>query len=50
MLQLYYQYYFLQLDGFITTKKVLIIRIYPIITILKLKLNNKFNPGLYQDV
>lgn len=38
------------LDGFTTTEKVVIARAHPVVTILKLKPNNKFNPGSYKDV
>lgn len=38
------------LDSFTTTEKVVIARAHPVVTILKLKPNNKFNPGSYKDV
>ena len=45
--QLYCQYYPLQSNGFITAKEVVIVKAYLIITILKLRPNNKFNPRSY---
>lgn len=37
-------------EGLISTDKTVIARAYPVITILKLRLNNNFNPGLYRSV
>lgn len=50
MLQLYYQYYFELLKDFTFAEKVIIARIYLVISILKFRLNNSFNLRLYKGI
>lgn len=50
MLQLYCQYYSRPLEGLTSAEKVVIAKAHPVITILKLKPNNNFNPGLYRSI
>lgn len=47
MPHLYSQHYPLQLDGLTTVEEVMIVGVYHVVTILKLRPNGKFNPGSY---
>ena len=46
MLKLYYQYYFVPLQNLTSAKEAVITRAHPIVTILKLRSNNSFNPKI----
>lgn len=48
--QLCCQHYPSQLDGLTTAEEAVIVKAHPVITILKLRPNNKFNPKLYQGI
>ena len=50
MPKLYYQYYLASLEDFTSAEEVVIVRTHPVVTILKLKPNNSFNPGTYRGV
>lgn len=50
MPQLYCQNYLVVLENFNIAKKTIIARAHSIITILKLKLNNKFNLRFYRKI
>lgn len=50
MSQLYYQYYLVSLKDFTSIEEVVITRVYLVITILKSKINNSFNPGVYKGI
>lgn len=50
MPQLYCYQYFKLLDNFIFVKNLVIAKILLVIIILKLKLNNNFDPGLYKRI
>ncbi len=50
MPQLCCQHYPSMLEGLMSTKKAVIARAHPVITILKLRLNNSFNPGLHRGI
>ena len=50
MPQLSCQYYLGPLKGFTSAEKAVIARVHTVITILKLKPNNSFNPGSYRGV
>ncbi len=44
------QYYPTLLEDLTSTKKAVIAKGYPVVTILKLKPNNNFNPGIYRGI
>lgn len=50
MPQLYYQHYLLPLDSFTIAEETVIANTYPVVKILKLRPNNKFNLRLNRDV
>ena len=50
MSQFYCQHYSALVENLTSAEKAVITRIYPVITILKLKLNSSFNLGSYKDV
>ena len=48
--KLYCQYYPTFLENLISAKKTVIVKAYPVIIILKFKLNNSFNLRIYRSV
>lgn len=48
--QLYYQNYLLALENLNIAKEAIITRTYPIVTILKLRQNDRFNPRSYRGI
>ena len=50
MPQLYCQYYPSFLEDLTSIEEAVIAKAHPVVTILKLRPNNSFNPGIYRDV